>query len=209
MRHLVIIPLLLGFSLVLHTPSHAAPQDAPTVTVVVQDPSGAPVQNELVILQDLGHSQAEIVRALTNEHGEISPLRLRPGLYRGIATAPYTLWRTRIQEFLVDDAPVRLVVTLELMPPRGYGDVVPVGIRHVRLKVLTLDGLPAAGATVLARDEDATLYLEGWYKTDQSGEATIETAAEPLVLVVIFGKALVTREVSSKSSHQVIQLPRL
>lgn len=209
MRHLIIVSLLLGFSSTAHAQSNIVPEDVTTVTVVAQDPSGAPLQNELVILQDLRHRQAEILRALTNETGEIAPLKLRPGLYRAIATAPYTLWKTKVQEFLVNDAPVRLVVTLEVMPPRGYGDVIPVGVRRVQLKVLTSDGRPAAGASVLARDEDATLYLEGWYKTDQSGEAKIETGAEPLVLVVIFGKTLVMREVSSKSSRQVIQLPRL
>jgi hypothetical protein len=210
MRGLFVVSLLLGFGFAPRFLEPSISQENPSfaVTVVAQDPSGVPLKNELVIIQDLDHSQTDMARAVTNEVGEISPVRLRPGLYRAIVMAPYTLWKTRILEFLVNDAPVRLVVKLELLPTRGYGDVVPVGARHVHLQVLTSDGHPLAGASVLARDEDATLYLEGWYRTDQSGAVTIETAAKPLVVVVISGKTLVTREFTSESSHETIQMPQ-
>jgi hypothetical protein len=210
MRALFVVSLLLGFGFAPRFLEPAMPEENPSfaVTVVAQDPSGAPLKNELVIIQDLDDSQTDMARAVTNKDGEIPQLNLRPGLYRAIVMAPYTLWKTRILEFLVNDAPVRLVVKLELLSTRGYGDVIPVGARHVQLQVLTSDGHPVAGASILARDEDATLYLEGWYRTDQSGAVTIETAATPLVIVVISGKTLVTREFSSDSSHETIKMPR-
>ena len=209
MRCILVLSLLIGLSSAPGTPPHAATQDVPAipVTVAAQDPSGAPLKNELVIIQDLDHSEREITRGLTNENGAISPLNLHPGVYRAIVTAPYGLWKTKIQEFLVNDAPVRLTVEVEVMPTRGYGDIVLVGTRHVRLQVLTSDGRPAVGASVLARDEDATLYLERWYRTDTSGEATIEAVGQPLVLVVIFGKTLVTHEFTAQLSHAIVRLP--
>lgn len=207
-RPFVIFSWFVLFSGANH-PSCAAAQagTAMPVIVVTQDPSGAPVKNELVIVQDLNHQENEMIRVLTNDDGEIAPVNLSPGLYRVIATAPYTLWQTRIQEFLVNGTPVRLVVKLELMPSRGYGDIIPIGERQVRLRVLTSDGHPVADANVLTRDEEATTYLEGWYRTNQSGEVTIETAAKPLVIVVVFGKTLVRHEFNTKSSHAVVRLP--
>jgi hypothetical protein len=61
-----------------------------------------------------------------------------------------------------------------------------------------------AGASLLTRDENAMRYLEGWYKTDKGGEATIETAANPVVVVVIFGNTLTTQQFSSKPGHDII-----
>lgn len=200
-RCLVFLFLMLGFP-------HA--QDNPTIpiAVVVDDSSGAPVKDELVIVQDLNDHEHEVGRALTGANGEIPILKLPTGLYRAIATAPYGLWKTKVREFLVNDTPIRLILAVEPMPTHGYGDTVTAGDQQMFVRVLDPDGHPVAGASVLARDDDATLHLERWYKTDQAGGATVEVVSDPLILVVIFGKALVTREISSKTLQQIIQLPR-
>jgi hypothetical protein len=210
MRFLTIFFLFLVLTIGPRVAIGAVPESKAVtgVSLVVEDGSGAPIQNELVILQDLDDHEREICRALTDKNGEIPGLNLSAGLYRAIATAPYGLWRTRVREFLVSDVPVRLVLGVDAMPTHGYGDIVPVGARHVHLRVLTSDGHPVAGASVLVRDEVATLYLEEWYRTDLSGAVTIDTAAKPLVVVVVYGKTLVTREFTSESSHETIQTPQ-
>lgn len=186
------------------------PQAAPTVsvTIAVHDPSTEPVKDDLVIVQNLDDHENEVVRALTDEKGEIPVLQLRSGLYRAIATAPYGIWQTTVREFLVSDTPVRVVLAVEPMPTHGNGDIVLVGATTMSLQVLNPDGKPAAGAAVLARDRNATLYLERWYKTDLSGRVTIEVVGDPLVVVVVSGRTIVTKEFSSKRIAETIRLPQ-
>ena len=176
------------------------------VTVSVQDGSGGPVKNDLVILQDLDDHEKEIVRALTDLDGRIPPLRLGPGLYRAIATAPYGLWQTRVSEFLVQDIPVNLIVAVEPMPTHGAGDVVTVETKRTNLRIVAADGHPASGAIILAHDAYATPYLERWYKADQFGKTEIEITADPQIIVVVFGGMILTREVASHSAQQFIRL---
>jgi hypothetical protein len=204
------LSLLFGLMLGPRAVIGAIPQGKPTtaVNLVVRDESGAPLKDELVIVQNLDDPEHEIARALTDANGEIPILNLESGLYRAIATAPYGLWQTQVREFLVNDMPMRLMLMVQGMPTHGHGDIVTVGTEKMFVRVLDSDGHPAVGAAVLARDRDATLHLQRWYKTDQSGGATVEVVGSPLVLVVIFGKTLVTREVSSKSRQQIIRLPR-
>lgn len=207
MRFLTVSALLFGLTLGPRVAIGAVPESkaVTAVNLVVEDGSGGPVQDELVILQDLDDHAREIRRALTDKNGEIPALNLSAGLYRAIATAPYGLWQTRVREFLVNDVPVRMVLGVEAMPTHGKGDVVTVGTEKMLIRVLDSSGHPAVGASVLARD--ATLYLERWYTTNQSGGATVEVVGDPLVLVVIFGKTLVSREIPSKSVQEIIQLP--
>jgi len=209
MRFLTMSALLFGLTLGPRVAIGAVPESkaVTAVNLVVKDGSGGPVQDELVILQDLNDHEREIRRALTDKNGEIPVLNLNAGLYRAIATAPYGLWQTRVCEFLVNDVPVRLVLGVEAMPTHGNGDVVTVGTEKMFIRVLDASGHPAVGAAVLARDRDATLNLERWYTTNQSGGATVEVVGDPLVLVVIFGKTLVSREISPKSVQEIIQLP--
>ena len=209
MRYVPMLFLFFGLILGPQAAIGAIPQGKSTtvVNLVVQDESGAPLKDELVIVQNLDDRKHEIVRALTDANGEIPILNLESGLYRAIATAPYSLWQTQVREFLVNDAPVRLALKVEPMPTHGNVDIVTVGTEKMFVRVLDADGHPAAAAAVLARDKDDTPYLERWYKTDHSGGATVEVLGSPLVLVVIFGKTLVTREVSSKSQQQIIRLP--
>jgi hypothetical protein len=210
MRSLSTLSLLLALTLGPRAAIGAIPQENPktAVTIVTNDASGAPLKDELVIVQNLDDREREIVRVLSDANGQIPVLGLEPGLYRVIATSPYGLWQTLVREFLVNDKPVRLVLGIEGMATHGNGDVVTVGTKRMFVRVLDSDGHPAVGAAILARDRDDTLYLERWYKTDQSGGATVEVVSDPLVLVVILGKTLVTREIPLKSLQQIIQLPR-
>jgi hypothetical protein len=209
LRLLVFSVLLASPSLPITRPSEP-PEHPPaiSVTVSVQDASGAPANNVLVIVQDLDHPENEMIRGLTDSKGSIPNLNLSGGLYRAIATTPYGLWQTRIREFLVSDAPVRVVLTVDSVPTHGDGDIVLVGAAHVDLNVVNPDGSPAVGAAILARDREATLSLERWYKTDRKGGVKVEVVAKPLVVVVVSGKSLVTSEFDSPSNGQVIHLPR-
>ena len=209
MRFLMILSLLLGSHLESRSLGKVLEKGSTIeVTVSVHDTSGGPVNNDLVILQNLDEREKEIVRALTDLDGRIPPLQLGPGLYRAIVTAPYGLWQTRVSEFLVKDIPVSLIVSVEPMPTHGAGDVVTVERKRINLRIVAADGHPASGAIILARDTYATLHLERWYKADQFGETEIEITADPQIIVVVFGGMVVTREIASRSAQQVIRLAR-
>jgi len=83
-------------SVVLASMSYSAP-----VNLVVEDSSGVALKDELVIVQDLRSREHEVLRVLSGGTGKIPTMDLPPGLYRAIATAPYGLWQTEVQEFLV------------------------------------------------------------------------------------------------------------
>jgi hypothetical protein len=182
------------------------PDTPVSVAIAVQDPSSAPLKNELVIVQNLDDHERELVRALTDDRGGIPAIELRPGVYRAIATAPYGLWQTTVREFLVGDTPVKLQLSVEPKPTHGYGDVVSVGNAKISLHVVDAAGGPIAGASILVRDREATPYLERWYTTDASGNVEVESVADPAVVVVIHGKTLITRELSRKASVETIRL---
>jgi hypothetical protein len=66
--------------------------------------------------------------------------------------------------------------------------------------VLRQDDRPAAKAVVLVRDRGATLYLEHFYQTDNSGKVRIQLVSHPTVVVVIFGHVLVSEEIVQSGS---------
>lgn len=177
------------------------------VTFEVEDSSGAPLKSELVIVQDLNGREREVFRALTDQNGSVPGAELSPGLYRVIATAPYGPWQTEVREFLVKEASNRIIVKVRPSPTHGNGDIVTIGAPWANVLVLKSDGTPAYGAKILARDNDATEYLERWYKTDRTGSARIQILADPLVLVIIFDNALVTTEIAHGNLNPVVRLP--
>lgn len=177
------------------------------VSVVVEDSSGAALKDELVIVQDLHNREYEVLRVLTDKSGKIPTIDFRPGLYRAIATTPYGPWQTEVQEFLVGENPVHLALHVRPMPSHGYGDIVTVGTKKKKLKVLTPNGQAASGAEVYVRDRGATLHLERWYKTNTAGEAEIELTGDPTVVVVVLGESLATREIDEKDDAPTVRLP--
>jgi uncharacterized surface anchored protein len=176
------------------------------VDLVVQDSSGVALKDELVIVQDLHDKEHEVLRALTDKDGRIPTLDLQPGLYRAIATAPYGLWQTEVREFLVAEKPERLALMVRPMPTQGYGDIVTVGTKRKKLKILKTDGQAASGAEIHVRDRDATLHLERWYKTNTQGETEIEIVSEPTVVVIVFGDSVTTREITDKDGELTLRL---
>jgi hypothetical protein len=172
------------------------------------DASGAPVKDELVIVQDLNGRTHEILRALTDTSGQVESLELARGLYRLIATDPYGLWQTKVSEFLVTGQPTTLVVSLDSIPTHGQGDVVTLASTSIEVEVLDAEGRSAVGAKILSRDETASLASQKWYLTDQDGRANIRLAGDPTVVVVWFGDVLLTREIGSKESRLLIRLPK-
>lgn len=177
------------------------------VTVKVEDPSGAPLKNQLVIVQNLSNHEHEIFRELSDSNGSVSKIDLKSGIYRAIATDPYGNWETEIREFLVNNDPSQeVVLQVSPMPTHGRGDIVPVRATSARVLVLAPDRKPVPDAEILARDDKATLWTERWYKTDANGTAQIEIDADPMILVVVYSGRLLTTRLKGKTSHEVIQL---
>jgi hypothetical protein len=184
------------------------PASRAKVAIKIEDESGAPIKDELVIIQDLRDSGRVIPRALTDSNGDAPALDLQPGLYRLIVTAPYGLWKTEIREFLVIAGRVKQIeVRVSSLPTHGYGDVIPAPGPKVQAQVLTSDGQPASGALVLARDQKDTLYLERHYTADAKGMVGIELVASPTVIVVVYQDILVSREITKDTGPLVIHLP--
>jgi hypothetical protein len=197
---------------------HAAPQNIEPasrgrITIKVEDGSGAPLMDDLVIVHHLDDPRREVLRALSDNNGDVPVLDLQPGLYRLIATFPYSdIWETEIQEFLVvKDRAKQIVLKIRPMGSHGYGDLIPKPGPKISAQILTADGVPAFGASILVRDKDVTLSLLRWYKTDSRGGATIELVAAPYggrtVVVVVYRDILVTQEVVKDTHSLVIHLP--
>jgi hypothetical protein len=165
------------------------------------------LKDELVIVQELHNREHEVLRVLTDGAGKIPTIDLHPGLYRAIATAPYGLWETQVQEFLVGEKAVRLALHVGPMPTHGNGDIVTLGAKKKKLRVLKPDGQAASGAEVYVRDRNATLHLERWYKTNAAGETEIELTGDPTVAVAVLGDSLATREISDKDDAPTVRLP--
>jgi hypothetical protein len=184
-----------------------APQTAPTLRV--EDTGGAPLKDELVILQNLDDHEREMLRALTDRDGNVPVPDLKPGLYRAIATAPYGLWETQIREFFVAEGrPLEVILYVKPMATHGNGDIVTIGAPVTELQVLDSTGSPVSGAAVLVRDREATLYLERWYLTNAKGSATIELVGSPTVVVVTSQKLLTTTEILKTPPSIVVRLPK-
>jgi len=93
------------------------------------------------------------------------------------------------------------------MPTRGNGEVVTVGTKRKKLKVLKSDGQAASEAEIYTRDRSATLHLERRYKANAAGETEIELTGDPTVVVVVLGDSLATREISDKDDAPTVRLP--
>jgi hypothetical protein len=171
----------------------------------VLDGSGAPVKDVLVIVQDLSKHEAELLRVLSDADGNGGGRDLQPGPYRVIATTPFGIWRTTIKEFVMKSTPLELVLRIQPTPTHGYGDIVVIGTTWVDVQILGPDGLPASDAELLVRDRDATLYTERWYKTDPQGRTKIEMVTDPLVLIVLYQDAIMTRDVSQRNAPIVLK----
>jgi hypothetical protein len=209
----VVLALLVPGAICVASPQTAEPESRERITIKVEDGSGAPLKNDLVVVHNLDDRSHEVLRALSDANGDVPALDLQPGLYRIIATFPYgDIWETEIQEFLVvKGRPKPIVLMIRPMGTHGYGDVIPAPGPKIRAQVSTADGLPASGASVLVRDKNATLYLLRSYTTDAKGVATIELVAAPLhaptVVVTVYRDIVVTQEVARDTRSLVIRLP--
>jgi hypothetical protein len=93
------------------------------------------------------------------------------------------------------------------MPTHGNGDIVTVGTKKKKLKVLNSNGQGASGAEIYTRDRGATLHLERWYRTNTQGEAEIELTSDPTIIVIVLGDSLTTRETNDKDGELTVRLP--
>ena len=172
----------------------------------VEDAPGESLKDVLVIVKPLDSNSFNDIRQLTDEQGRVHPLDLKPGIYQAIATTPYGIWETSVKEFIVDNKPVDLTLSLSPQPTHGFGDIVPVRTSKTEIQVLTSAGTPASGAKVFTRDKNATLYLERWYTTDEQGKAKIEFRADPTVLVIMYDGKLCTISMARGKTHATIRL---
>jgi hypothetical protein len=177
------------------------------VKISVDDSSGAVLKDELVIVQDLDNREHEIIRALSDQSGNVPQLELAPGLYRVIATTPYGNWQTSIREFLVTQQPIQIIVKVQPMATHGYGDIDTVPTTRAQLQVIGPDGEPASGARILVRDRDAKLHLERWYSASTEGKAIIDLVDDPTVVVIVYSGVLQTTELTQDNPNPVIRLP--
>jgi len=177
------------------------------VDLVVHDSAGAPVKDELVIVQDLYNQEHEVLRVLTDAEGKIPILDLRPGLYRAIGTAPYGLWQTQVQEFMVGKTPMKIELSVRPISTHGNGDIATAGTKKKRLKVLKVNGQPVSGAEIYVRDRGATLNLERRYVTNTQGEVDIELTGDPTIVAVVVGEFLTTRETNDNGDELTVRLP--
>ncbi len=173
------------------------------VQVAVVTSSGKPLQGALVIVQDLQHGDRELFRSLTDQDGVISARTLDRGLYRAIATYPYSQWQTAVQEFLVRDQPVK--VTLRLSRAESLDNTM-VSIGRLTVHVLNANGLPAEGARVLVRDADANPSSEHWGTTNEQGTTTLDLTLNPAVLVVVYQDKLYFFPTSGLDTERTLRL---
>ncbi len=161
---------------------YCLPCMAAPVQVTIKDSRGTPLKSALVILQDLNRQERELTRVLTDNEGRAALPELNPGLYRVISTYPYSHWQTAVREFLVNDKPV--VIDLTMPGMQGYDDL-PVSIGQLTVHVLRPNRVPVAGARVLVRDADADPNSEHWGTTNAQGTVTLDLTLQPAVIVVV------------------------
>jgi hypothetical protein len=167
---------------------------ASTVQVSIEDGAGGAFPNVLVILKSLEDAH-EVFRVLTDSNGHIPVVALQPGLYRIIATCPYGLCETKLQEVFIGENPLNLVLRLAVVSAINR---VIVGPNSHIVQVLDKDGNPVSNALVIARD--VMLTYEKWYKTDNDGKAKVILIGDPAILVIVSGSNVIERIVDNKAT---------
>ena len=179
------------------------PALAAEVVVNVAGSDGKPVNNALVVVQTLDHHERESYRVLTDAEGNTPSHDLAPGLYRAIATYPYSRWRPEIREFVVTNQPI----TIRLMLTKGSRlDTLDVAIGRLSVHVVDARGKPVTGAHVLVRDGNATPHSEHWGTTDANGQTSLELTLEPSVLVVVYQNRVYTFSANAFDTERTLQL---
>jgi len=166
----------------------------------VLDESGAGFPDVLVIVKSL-EGRGELFRALTDTSGAVAERDLAPGLYRIIATCPYGICQTKVSEFWVGSAAVKLELTVALEPTRGNRVTID-PLEPITIQVVDAGGAPVASAELLVRDLDAK--NERWYTTNREGEvkANLPTGT---VTVVVLHQGVVTEETLSSASVEKLR----
>lgn len=180
------------------------PSLAAQVIVNVAGSDGKPVNNALVIVQDLDHQERESYRVLTNAEGNTPAHELPAGVYRAIATYPYSRWRPQVREFVVTNQPI--TVQLTLTEASSGLDTLDVAIGRLSVHVEDAGGKPVRGARVLVRDANATSQSEHWGTTDANGQTSLELTLEPAVLVVVYQNRVYTFPANAFDTERTLQL---
>ena len=163
--------------------------------VVALDETGADFPDVLIIVRSLDGG-IESFRALTDESGAVPAHELSPGLYQIIATCPYGICRTFVQEFMVASKPIDLKLSLKVAATPG--NPITVGpVEHRQVEVQDREGKPLASIQILVRD--ATSQNVRWYETDANGGARIELEPDgETTVVAIYNEELASRVLQPK-----------
>jgi len=165
---------------------------AATLNLRVVDATGAPFPKVLVIVKSLDGG-SEISRELTDKNGRIPVVHVGEGLYRVIATCPYSICETTVKEFLGARLGPEMALTVSMLATDHLGDVV--GGPTLRVVMTLPDGHLASGVHLLVRDLKAT--REKWYVADEKGSAIIELQSDPVVLLAVYGGSLFALQVNA------------
>ncbi len=177
---------------------YALAAQAASFRVVTLDETGADFPDVLIVVRSLD-SGRENFRALTDRSGAVPTHELSPGLYQLIATCPYGICQTTVQEFIVASDPIDLKLTLKVVPTTGNG--VTIGpIEHRQVEVLDLEGRPLASVQIFVRDGAA--QYGRWYRTGANGRVTIDLPPEgEPTIVAIYQDRLVSRVLQPSASN--------
>lgn len=174
------------------------------VEIAVANTAGTPLPGVLVIVQELQPpKERELFRALTDERGNTEPHSLPAGLYRAIATSPYSRRQTEVREFLVQDTPVKVALR---MRERIVVDEINVSVGRLAVRVVNAGGGPVAGARVLVRDSEAHPDSEQWGTTDARGVASVDLTSTVTELIVVYGDQLYASPIETWQTERTIRL---
>ena len=167
---------------------------------------GREVSDVLVIVKSLD-TYRESFRSLSDANGFAGEHALSPGLYRAITTCPFDgICRNSLQEFLVAEQTASVSLDVYGAPPtKGWGASWRT-LHFVPLRVHCTDGsgFALSGVRILVRDDDESLLYEKWYKTNNSGDATVDVSDdEDMVIVAVYDSKITVSALSSTSTFEM------
>jgi hypothetical protein len=139
------------------------------------------LSNVLVITKSLEGDRKEISRSLSGTDGFVAPMELAPGLYEMIATYPYGNIRTQVKDFVVTPQ----TRTIETHLDYESDQRVSLDVIDWRVQVLDKQGMPAAGAWVVARNTEASRGTSA-VKADARGFANVRVPVDGALIVVLY-----------------------
>lgn len=150
------------------------------------DETGAPFPNVLIIVRSVTEGE-ELGRYLSDSNGETPEIKIDSDLDQVIATCPYGICKTAVQEFLATTAPSVLVVPLSVRPTDEIGELVSAKTAAILFRPQS-NGKIGSGVNVFVRDDDAV--RQRWYKTDADGKVSIQILGKRTNVVIRYANTI-------------------